>query len=178
MVKLGIIALVFVSCLYAGGVSFNLSASTDDAELDMSLNHINIEAQQSLPGFYSSMRIECGAPAPVIDHLLYVEHLSPADAYMTLQISSATHRPPQEIVVEYRKGHKGWGSYAKQIGIAPGSAEFHALKNKAKSHGGKKESHQVREGVSTSVIVNTPGVSVRVANAPENHSGKEHGKKK
>jgi hypothetical protein len=40
------------------------------------------------------------------------------------------HRPPETVVQTYQthKG-KGWGVIAKELGIKPGSREFHALKN-------------------------------------------------
>ena len=37
--------------------------------------------------------------------------------------------PPEHVVDQYRKNKgQGWGVIAKSLGIKPGSAEFHALK--------------------------------------------------
>jgi hypothetical protein len=43
-----------------------------------------------------------------------------------------------ELLTVYSK-HKsnGWGVIAKQLGIKPGSAEFHQLKNRARTNQGK-----------------------------------------
>jgi hypothetical protein len=40
-----------------------------------------------------------------------------------------THKQPEVVMATYEshKG-KGWGVIAKELGIKPGSAEFHALK--------------------------------------------------
>jgi hypothetical protein len=54
---------------------------------------------------------------------------SHADAYMVLRLQEMSHQPRERVVEEYRK-HKGggWGEMAKNLGIKPGSAEFHELK--------------------------------------------------
>ena len=157
-------------------VSFSLSATTGDSDFDLSLNSINVEARQSLPGFYSSMQVEFNAPRPQIEQYISVHHLSPADVYMTFQIASLTHRSPDNVVVEFtkHKGKGGWGELAKQMGIKPGSAEFHALKNKAGSH---KKSHGSK-GERTTVTVETPGTKVKVTSDSPGKSEKSHGKKK
>ena len=53
----------------------------------------------------------------------------PADVYMCLRVGEVTHQPIDRVVAEY-KAHRGqgWGAIAKNLGIKPGSAEFHALK--------------------------------------------------
>jgi hypothetical protein len=54
---------------------------------------------------------------------------SPADAYMVFRLGEMSHHPPEDVLDIY-KAHKGkgWGVIAKQLGIKPGSQEFHALK--------------------------------------------------
>jgi hypothetical protein len=55
---------------------------------------------------------------------------TPADAFMAFQFGQMAHRPPETVIHTYQahKG-KGWGVIAKELGIKPGSREFHALKN-------------------------------------------------
>lgn len=43
-------------------INFSLSASTGDTDFDLTLRNINLEAKKSLPGFYSSMRVQFGTP--------------------------------------------------------------------------------------------------------------------
>lgn len=53
----------------------------------------------------------------------------PADAYLVFRFGELSGRPPL-VVVEHYHQHRGqgWGVVAKELGIKPGSAEFHALK--------------------------------------------------
>jgi hypothetical protein len=53
----------------------------------------------------------------------------PADAYMVFRLAEMSAKPTGYVIEKYRseKG-KGWGVIAKNLGIKPGSKEFHALK--------------------------------------------------
>ena len=53
----------------------------------------------------------------------------PADAYIALRLGEMSGYPIARVTEQYRshKG-KGWGVIAKNLGIKPGSDEFHALK--------------------------------------------------
>ena len=54
---------------------------------------------------------------------------SPSDAYMIFRLGELSHRPINEVLDVYRShSKKGWGAMAKNLGIKPGSREFHALK--------------------------------------------------
>lgn len=54
---------------------------------------------------------------------------SPSDAYMVLRLGELSHRPINEVINVYRAHPKnGWGAIARDLGITPGSREFHALK--------------------------------------------------
>ncbi len=92
------------------------------------LSNLNIEARADLNGFsarVSSQFSVGGAQVRVV--LDSVQE--PADAFMVFQLGRMTRRPPEEVLRVYRehKG-KGWGALAQELGIKPGSAEFHALK--------------------------------------------------
>jgi hypothetical protein len=53
----------------------------------------------------------------------------PADAFMVFQLGQMTGRPAETVVQVYKTNRgKGWGVIAKELGIKPGSREFHALK--------------------------------------------------
>lgn len=119
-----------VSALLAGtSVHFSLTATTGDDDFDLNLRNINVEAQQSLPAYYSSMRLSFGASSADVDRLLYHHGLSPADAFMAFRISIIIGKPIDHVVVYFHK-HKahGWGAVAKSLGIKPGSPAFHQLK--------------------------------------------------
>lgn len=53
----------------------------------------------------------------------------PSDAFMVLQLGQWSGKSVDRVLPVYRarKG-QGWGAVAKDLGIKPGSPEFHALK--------------------------------------------------
>lgn len=54
---------------------------------------------------------------------------SPADAYMVFRLGEMSSRSSDYVLSRYKKEKsKGWGAFAKSLGIKPGSREFHALK--------------------------------------------------
>ena len=71
---------------------------------------------------------------------------SPADAYMVLRLGEMSSKPLDYVLDRYRtERDKGWGVLARNLGIKPGSKEFHALKqgsdmyhNAGKVKGNKK----------------------------------------
>ncbi len=99
------------------------------ASLDSFLNSVNVQARADLPGFSMKVGAQFGVPVPQVEAVLATV-ATPADAFMVFQLGQMAHRPPETVVQTYQthKG-KGWGVIAKQLGIKPGSREFHALKN-------------------------------------------------
>ncbi|RPI08157.1 MAG: hypothetical protein EHM71_09050 [Zetaproteobacteria bacterium] len=99
------------------------------ASLDSFLSNVNVQARADLPGFSLKVSAQFGVPVPRVEAVLGVV-ATPADAFMVFQLGQMAHRPPEAVVQTYRthKG-KGWGVIAKELGIKPGSREFHALKN-------------------------------------------------
>ncbi len=114
----------FVLLLVLVGVPAVVSAS-----LDSFLSNVNIQARADLPGFSLTVSTQFGVPVPRVEAVLGMV-ATPADAFMVFQLGQMAHRPPETVVQTYRthKG-KGWGVIAKELGIKPGSREFHALKN-------------------------------------------------
>ncbi len=129
--KTTVLISALLSMAIAGtSVSFSLSASTGDSDFDLTLSNINVEAKNSLPGFYSSMSVQFGTPPSQLDYLIYKMGFSPADAFMAIRLSILIGKPIETVCVTYDKHrHKGWGAIAKELGIKPGSKEFHQLKN-------------------------------------------------
>lgn len=97
--------------------------------LDGFLSHVNVQARADLPGFSATVSAQFGVPAPQVQAIL-ARVDTPADAFMVFQLGQMAHKQP-EVVLQTYKTHKGkgWGVIAKQLGIKPGSKEFHALKN-------------------------------------------------
>lgn len=97
--------------------------------LDAFIANMNIKAKADLPGFSTTVSTQFGIPLPDVRLVLgNVPH--PADAFLIFQISQMSGRPPEHVLNIYKKhGSKGWGAMAQELGIKPGSANFHALKN-------------------------------------------------
>lgn len=63
----------------------------------------------------------------------------PADAYMVCRLAEMSGKPIDYVMKEYKTGKtKGWGVIAKNLGIKPGSKEFHALKQGDDLYAGKE----------------------------------------
>ncbi len=132
-----------MSCLLTIGsvnaqISATFSAKSGDAELDVSLSNINTQAKLDLTVFKKDMTVSFGITNAKLDNLLISMH--PADIFLSLQIGKLVAKPVDVVVASYQKNKsKGWGVIAKEMGIKPGSKEFHALKGKAKEKGNKKD---------------------------------------
>lgn len=102
--------------------------STAMADLNGFLANLNVQAHSDLPGFKARIAAQFGVPAPRVE-AVFAHVSSPADLFMTFQLGQMAHMPPETVLKTYRvSSKKGWGAMAKELGIKPGSAEFHALK--------------------------------------------------
>jgi len=107
---------------------FVVPASVFAGDLDGFISSINVQAKADLPGFKTKLNAQFGVPAPEIDVLLKSVP-TPGDVYMTLRVGQIANKPTDVVLREFKanKG-KGWGVIAKNLGIKPGSKEFHELK--------------------------------------------------
>jgi hypothetical protein len=97
--------------------------------LDDFLANLNIQARADLPGFSAKISAQFGVPLPNVQAV--VQRVSePADAFMVYQLGQMSRQQPERVMNVYVPNKKkGWGAIAKELGIKPGSAEFHALKS-------------------------------------------------
>ena len=111
--------------------------------LDSFLGEIDLTARADLGAFKANLRLSFSVSDSEISGLFEVMS-APSDVYMCLRIGELADQPIDKVVAEHKK-HKGqgWGVIAKNLGIKPGSDEFHALKagrlscSKHKGKGGK-----------------------------------------
>lgn len=97
--------------------------------LDVFLGNVNVQARADMPGFSARLSTQFGVPIPQVEAVIRAVP-QPADAFMILQLGQMSGRQPDRVLAVYGPNRKkGWGAIAKQLGIKPGSAEFHALKN-------------------------------------------------
>ncbi len=96
--------------------------------LDSFLNDLNIQARADMNGFSAKISAQFGVPVPKVQAVIRIVD-TPADAFMCFQLGEMSRRPYDTVTQVYQthKG-KGWGVIAKNLGIKPGSPEFHALK--------------------------------------------------
>ncbi|PKN12613.1 MAG: hypothetical protein CVU69_06135 [Deltaproteobacteria bacterium HGW-Deltaproteobacteria-4] len=107
--------------------------------LDDFLSHVNVQARVDLPGFSAKISNQFGVPQVQVQAVLRSVR-QPADAFMVFQLGQMTGIAPERVMEVYSPD-KGWGVIAKELGIKPGSADFHALKNGNLSFTGKASGH-------------------------------------
>lgn len=92
------------------------------------LSNVNVQARVDLPGFSARISNQFGVPLPQVQAVIQRVR-EPADAFMVFQLGQFSGRQPERVLDVYsRSKGKGWGVIAKELGIKPGSSEFHALK--------------------------------------------------
>ena len=144
------ISLVFIflcaTLVFSGSISLGYNANTGDADMDLKLGKINIEAKANLNDFKAELKASYNTPGTKIDLMINKDKMQPADVYMAVLLSDIVKKPIDGVVSIYKKNKgKGWGRIAKELGIKPGSKEFHALKGKFKNKGKGKEKKNKKE---------------------------------
>ena len=117
------------SMLFSLILSLLLPLAAFAGGLEDFLASVNIQAKADLPGFSAKISTQFGVPLPNVQAV--VQRVSePADAFMIYQLGQMSGKQPDKVMDVYTTNKKkGWGAIAKELGIKPGSAEFHALKS-------------------------------------------------
>jgi hypothetical protein len=118
--------LLFFSIIFLSLFLFSVVLASSD--LDDFIKRVNVEAQADLGAFKVRLSTQFGVPVPKVEAIMASEG-TPGDAYMCFRVGQVASKPVEVVMKEYqaRKG-QGWGVIAKNLGIKPGSKEFHALK--------------------------------------------------
>lgn len=96
--------------------------------LDSFLTSLNVQARADLPGFSAKVGAQFGVPVPQVQAVIRSVS-EPADAFMIFELGRMSGRQPDQVMAVYQPNRKkGWGAIAKDLGIKPGSREFHDLK--------------------------------------------------
>jgi hypothetical protein len=121
-----IFSFLLILCLTFSIFSQSLASS----DLELYIKNLNIEAQADLGAFKIRLSTQFGIPVPKIEEVMASVE-SPGDAYMCFRVSQVASKPIEIVLKEYQSHKKkGWGIIAKNLGIKPGSKEFHELKRK------------------------------------------------
>lgn len=137
--------LIFAAVLAFGTINsqtITFNPRTGDVEMDGFLKEVSVKAKENINNFVSEAVDKFNVAKDKIEGLIKI--MDPGDVFMTLQTAQIVNKPVEDVAAAYQKGKdKGWGQIAKDLGIKPGSAEFHALKNKMK---GKKDKGEKGNG--------------------------------
>ncbi len=133
-------SFVILSLLFCSmGLFAQLPFNTGDAELDLELSRMNSDAKGDFSAFKADLSLSYKVSEKEIDRLHVSVKMEPAEIFLALELAKISKRSIDEVVEVYTaQKEKGWGFIAKQLGIKPGSQEFHALKGSAKSKGKNK----------------------------------------
>ena len=127
-----IILFAAVLLVFSGGVAKagDYVGITGDVELNVMLGDLNLHARGDTDNFITELGASYSTPEADISVLFSKHHMEPADVYMAVRLSNMTGHPVGHVAGMYRDNQgRGWGAIAQRLGIKPGSAEFHALKD-------------------------------------------------
>jgi hypothetical protein len=132
-----ILLFVALSCSPFLSAQIPLNPRTGDAELDGVLIDIDRNAKSNLDFFKTDIIAKFSIAKTSIDKVIKI--MPPGDIFMAAQISFLLGKPFDVVVTKYNlHKDKGWGAIAKELGIKPGSTEFHNMKKALKANGNSK----------------------------------------
>lgn len=115
-----ILSLLVFTCL-----GLPLAANAGDFDW---LDSLNIKAEADTSGYQVTLASRFHIGDTEVNAVISNTD-RPADAYMVLRLGELANRPVEEVLEVYESHrNQGWGVIAKNLGIKPGSGEFHALK--------------------------------------------------
>jgi hypothetical protein len=116
------------SSAQAQDFTFGWNPRSGDLWVDAWLGDMNRYGGRYRDPFVDELVRYHGAPRDLVVELLG-RRWAPGDIYFACALAKLAGHPCRHVVDLWERDHgKGWGSIAKQLGIKPGSAEFHRLK--------------------------------------------------
>ncbi|MCB9223050.1 MAG: hypothetical protein H6582_02640 [Crocinitomicaceae bacterium] len=132
--------ITLLALLFAKVTIAQISFNTGSTELDADLNSINSSAKLDLAGFKVELAATYDISTKELDGMFSIG-MQAGEVYLALEIGEIADKPVSSVVSCYKSNKsKGWGYIAKEMGIKPGSAEFHELKGKTKTRKDKGNS--------------------------------------
>ena len=103
---------------------------TGDAWVDAALADVNAYGRRYPDAFADELARYHAAPREVVVALLADPAWTPGDVYFACVLAQSIGRSCRYVADEWQAhGSEGWGALAQQLGVEPGSAQFHALKD-------------------------------------------------
>jgi hypothetical protein len=129
---------IFTALLLAAS-SWSQTYNSGDKDLDASLKTINIEAGKDLSKFKLDITKAYNTTLQKVNSMFNIG-MSAGDVFIAFELSTIARKPIENVINVYSGSKsKGWGAMAKELGIKPGSAEFHKLKSSVKNKSAKKD---------------------------------------
>ncbi len=98
------------------------------ADLSSFIQKLNVQAKADIGKYTVQLGAQFGVPQEQVTAIIKKVD-SPGDAFMVLQLGQMSKKDNDTVVRTYQGNRsKGWGAIAHELGIKPGSPEFHALK--------------------------------------------------
>ena len=111
------------------GLMLGTMEGSAHADINIFINGLNDRAYRTPMDYNYQLSNQFGLPQPQVASLLRSVAV-PGDAFMVLQLARMLGLPYERVLHTYNADRgRGWGNIAKDLGIKPGSPEFHALKN-------------------------------------------------
>ncbi len=116
-----VLSAVLLACLM-------VSPALASSNLDVFVSNLNVQAQADLGAFKVRLSTQFRVPPARVEAVIS-SVATPGDAYMCFRVGQVASKPVEGVMNEYQRNKgKGWGVIAKNLGIKPGSKEFHELK--------------------------------------------------
>jgi hypothetical protein len=121
--------LTIAASAAAADVNVSVNLRTGDTFLDARLGDIDVGIVGNVDAYVDDVVVHYGAPRVVIQELVVERHYPPADVTLIAGYAQALQMPVTQVADTYaRHRGQGWGVIAKELGVKPGSAQFHAMK--------------------------------------------------
>lgn len=134
MKKFYFVVLFFTSFLFPQ--EMKVSFETGDPEINQHLQEVNAYAKDEYEFFKNDLSLKFGISRRDIDVYVRDNKVRPGDLYYACVLSNVTNKRVNDVIDLYKE-KKAWGAVAQELGIKPGSKEFHTLKGKSISGIGK-----------------------------------------
>ncbi len=133
--RIGALMVAAAAALGLGGTAsaqdytFGWNPRSGDVWVDTWLSDMNRYGSRYRDPFVDEMVRYHGAPRDLVVDLLGPRRWAPGDVYLACALASIIGRPCRYVADIWERDHaQGWGAVAKNLGIKPGSPEFHRLK--------------------------------------------------
>jgi hypothetical protein len=108
--------------------AFGWNPRSGDVWVDVWLGDMNRYGERYRDPFVDELVRYHGAPRDLVVELLG-RRWAPGDVYFACALAKLAGHPCRYVADLWEREHRlGWGAMAKQLGIKPGSSEFHRLK--------------------------------------------------